>query len=174
VFEDNSKKGMLSAEQQKAQDAKTKLEKYIFYFRRYQDHARSAQTAMKQIKSVEEKMEKLQGMNKGTDLKKTDFLLNGVKLIIECRRTLQWSYCMGYYVKDRSRQKTLFEQDQAMLEKFADHLHELCEKPLTELATEAMRKNILNYSTATAKFLTGLHDAVAAGTYHTPEMESEN
>ncbi len=116
-------------------------------------------------------MEKLQDMKKGSDLKKVDFLLNGVKLIIECRRTLKWSYCMGYYIRDRSRQKTLFEQDQAMLEKFADHLHELCEKPLTDLATEAARKNLLNYSTATGKYLSGLHEAVAAGNYHTPEMD---
>lgn len=142
---------MLSAEQQKAADAKTKLEKYIFYFRRFQDHGKSAETAIKQLPAIDQKMEKLQSMNKGGDLKKFDFLSNGVKLIIESRRTLRWSYAYAYYLKDRSRQKTLFEQDQAMLEKFADHLHELCEKPLEELSQEAKRKEILNYSTAAGK-----------------------
>ena len=41
----------------------------------------------------------------------------------------------------------MFEGDQAQLEKFSDHLHEMIEKPVEELLTEAKRKDIQNYTT---------------------------
>lgn len=54
--------------------------------------------------------------------------------MLQCKRALMWSYAFGFYLEDKTRQKAMFEGDQAQLEKFADHLHELVEKPIEDVS----------------------------------------
>lgn len=49
--------------------------------------------------------------------------------VIECRRILQWTYVLGFYMQP-GPEKQLFEFLQQNLEKNAEHLHGLVERPL--------------------------------------------
>lgn len=52
--------------------------------------------------------------------------------VIECRRILQWTYVLGYYMPS-GPEKQLFEFLQENLEKNAEHLHGLVERPLDKV-----------------------------------------
>ena len=48
--------------------------------------------------------------------------------IIRCQQVLQYSYAYGYFLKDDTPHKTLFETQQGRLEAFTDELHDKTEK----------------------------------------------
>ena len=58
-----------------------------------------------------------------------EFLREGIQEIIKVRQILKNSYIFGYYLES-GKEKQLFEYLQQDLEKNADHLHELLEKPM--------------------------------------------
>lgn len=64
---------------------------------------------------------------------------------------MQWTYGYGYFLEDNTTQKTLFEGYQAQLEKFAEHLHGLVEKPLEILKEIDMRTEVINFMRVTEK-----------------------
>jgi hypothetical protein len=98
----------------------------------------------------------------------------------QCRHVLQWTYAYGFYLKESS-EKALFEtyqvwfkcflgaihsrllvfiqfcvwlhvcSTQEQLEKFTEHLHELAEKPLSELQEIKMRTDVINYTRVTER-----------------------
>ena len=50
--------------------------------------------------------------------------------MIDCRRVLKYTYVLGYFLKDASPEKQLFEHHQEMLEKNTEKLQEYTEKSL--------------------------------------------
>lgn len=61
----------------------------------------------------------------------TKFLSEATEQLIACRRVLQYSYVMGYYLdKSKGAEKNLFEYLQEDLEKHTNHLSELYEMNL--------------------------------------------
>jgi ariadne-1 len=59
TYESTKDKGTFDRESKDMEDAKNKLQKYAFYFQRYQDHDRAAKFAEKTIQQTEAKMEQL-------------------------------------------------------------------------------------------------------------------
>ena len=60
---------------------------------------------------------------KNYKMKDLEYVLESIQEIIVSRKVLQWSYAYGYYLKDKTQIKNLFETQQGMLESFADRLH---------------------------------------------------
>lgn len=114
-------------------DTKTKdtikhdLERYIHHFDRYMNHKKSLGYAIKMKAQMVINVEHLNEV-KGIPYIDLQFLKEGVKTIVNSRRTLMNSYIFGYYLKKNSNQKTLFEFHQSMLESYADKLHGLLER----------------------------------------------
>lgn len=59
--------------------------------------------------------------------------------VIDCRRVLKYTYVLGYFLKDNSVEKQLFEHHQEMLEKNTEKLQEYTEKSLDQIDRTQVR-----------------------------------
>lgn len=153
-----------------ADQIKTELDEYMFYFHRFNAHRNAMAVAAKQKKEAEEKGQRLQ---KRLDLRSQDtkFLLEACIGLLEERRVLMWSYCQGYYLKregERSlKEYTLFENLQEQVEKFCDHLSGLYEKPEEQLTDYQSfvqwRDNVMRYTKVAATQLENFVKGVEEG-----------
>lgn len=132
-----------------AEKAKAELNRYLFYYARYNSHHSSLRFAGQQLQKTEEKM--LQMQNQGNqDWQHVQFLKQAVKKVIECRRTLKHTYVLGFFLENvTNSQKTiknLFEHHQEMLEKNTETLSGETEK---DEITEKGREDIINLTRVT-------------------------
>jgi ariadne-1 len=80
------------------------------------------------------------------------FLRSAVEQVILCRRVLKYTYVHGYYLRDLTQEKRLFEHHQEMLEKHTETLHHY-----TELSLDAMdRTQVVNLTRIAGKFMESL------------------
>lgn len=138
-----------SVSDEPAEKAKAELDRYLFYYARYNTHHASLRFAAQQLHKTEEKMLRLQS-NDNQDWQHVQFLKQAVKKVIDCRRTLKHTYVLGFFLKNEtSSQKTiknLFEHHQEMLEKNTETLSGETEK---EEITEKGREDIINLTRVT-------------------------
>jgi len=98
----------------------------------------------------------------------TKFLSEATEQLIACRRVLQYSYVMGYYLdKSKTAEKNLFEYLQEDLEKHTNHLSELYEQNLDLVsdyhAFMKWKEDVTNYTRVTTKFLDHFIEGTAEG-----------
>lgn len=160
-YEGRQKLGQKSEEERESESAANVLQKYLFYFSRFDNHSKARDFAVKSLQDTNKRMTELREL-KGGGFNDVSFLESAVKTVIECRRVLQWTYAMGYYLPE-GQEKNLFEHLQEMLEKNTEYLHGLSEKPLEELRSDKMRSDINNYTRVTKKFLTNLIHGIEQG-----------
>jgi len=164
TFEKNKSNTDFSSEELKVQNAQNALNKYIFYFDRFTGHGRAVEFARKTFHQVENTMKQLQE-KKQSNIKSVDFLIQGVQTVIQCRHALKWSYVLGFYLKDRSSAKKLFEDDQGHLEELADKLHGMVERPMEQLQSDRLREEIITLNNATRKYQQNLEDGIMGTRY---------
>lgn len=122
-----AKKDDLSADQ-----VKTELDEYMFYYHRFMAHRSAMGFAAKQAKECEDKCARLQ---RRFDIRAPDtkFVQDAVGDLSEQRRVLMWSYCYGYALKREGAQSVkeyqLYEDLQEQVEKHCDALSGLYERP---------------------------------------------
>jgi len=160
-YEGRQKLGVKSQEERESENAANALQKYLFYYSRFDNHGKAGDFAVNSLKETNTRMTNLRQM-KGGGFNDVSFLESAVKTVIECRRVLQWTYAMGYYLHE-GQEKNLFEHLQEMLEKNTEYLHGLSEKPLNELVSDKMRADVNNYTRVTKKFLTNLIHGIEQG-----------
>lgn len=160
----------LKKEESKRSQAKTELEKYMFYFERYNNHHKAQRLAKQQLPEVEAKMQRLHDV-KSYPIGELEFLKEGAQQVIDCRRTLKSSYVFGYYLEP-GPEKSLFEHLQEKLEENTEHLHELAEKKLDcylDLTSTdrspfyQFKSELTNYMSVTKRFLGNLLDDTENG-----------
>jgi hypothetical protein len=72
--------------------------------------------------------------------------------VIDCRRVLKYTYVLGFFLKDHSAEKQLFEHHQEMLEKNTERLQEYTELPLDQIDRTQVRKSrVFGHSPARKK-----------------------
>lgn len=140
--------------------AKTELDKYMWYFERFNNHKQAQSLAKeKQLSQIEKKMHQLHDM-KQYPIGEVEFLKLAVEQVIRCRRVLKWTYVFGFYLSP-GLEKNLFEHLQEKLEENTDHLHELVEKPLDDYLNPNItdksafyhyKSDLTNYSQVTKEF----------------------
>ncbi|KAJ2833148.1 hypothetical protein GGI24_000956 [Coemansia furcata] len=125
-------------------DARARLERYVHYFTRYNNHEQSAKFAQNLMEATEVNMEQLQH---DTSLSWIDvqFLRSAVDILTDCRAALKWTYVLGYYMV-LDNQKILFENNQSDLELATELLNELVEDPTIFTRTEEIKPKILDMS----------------------------
>jgi len=152
-----------------AQNIKTELEQYMFFYHRYEAHKNAGKIANDQRKTCEKRarqiLEKYEV--RATD---TKFLTDATEQLIANRLVLQWSYVMGYYnIVDgvKPAERNLFEYLQEDLEKHTNHLSELYEQPLDGIpdyhSFMKWKEDVTNYARVTKKFLDNFTDGVSGG-----------
>jgi len=161
-YEEAKKKGNCSEEERKAADAKNELQKYLHFYQRFDNHHKAREFAIKSLPKIQSRMKNLQEL-KGGGFNDVAFLEKAVETVIECRKLLQWTYAMGYYMESGTKEKLLFEHLQEDLEKHTEHLHELSEKPLDDLVSQEMRAKIINFTRVTHTFRVNLTQGIEQG-----------
>ncbi|MES1909875.1 MAG: hypothetical protein MHM6MM_002562 [Cercozoa sp. M6MM] len=149
-YQSDKAAGKLSKEEEDADRARSELQRYIFYYSRFDNHARSMRFAEKTLKETEKRMKRLQDM-KGSGALDVQFLINAVATVIECRRMLRWTYTVGYYM-EAGPTKDLFETLQQNLEEYTERLHGLAEKPLEQLVSDQMRAKVIALTESISTF----------------------
>lgn len=140
-----------------ATKAKRELDRYLHYYKRYQAHHLSQSYAQKQLKQTEKRMVELQESSAGSSWIDVQYLKNANEMVIECRRTLKFTYVFGYFLPlagkgEPNEQKELFEDLQETLERFTEFLSELTEMPIERM----VKADIINNTRVTERFLYNL------------------
>ena len=138
VYEEKKKNNSkFAAEEAGRENAKNELARYSWHFTRFNNHERAAKFGVRDLPKIQNSMEVLHSAM-GYPPSELVFLENGLKAVIKCREILKWTYAYGYYKKEEMEEHkvALFNQWQADLEKYCDHLHGMCEKDLAEFCDE--------------------------------------
>lgn len=125
------------------EQARAAIEKYMHYFKRYANHELSQKFENKLRTTAEQKMRDLQIKNKYSSWIDVEHIKNAVEQLIDCRRTLKWTYVFAYYMDD-GPEKNLFEYLQEDLERNTEKLSEILEGPIEKFD----RDEILNQTKA--------------------------
>ncbi|KAG8963025.1 hypothetical protein FRC03_003521 [Tulasnella sp. 419] len=127
-----------------ARDAQSRsrasLERYLHYYNRWANHEQSARLSLDLYAKTEKKMEEMQVTSNLTWIE-VQFAKKAVDEVIKCRRTLKWTYAMGYYL-EKGNQKELFEDNQRDLEKAVEALSELLERPIEPETIGQLRQQV--------------------------------
>lgn len=132
-FEELQKNDKFVSEQKKVEEAKHELQRYMFYFERYDNHSKAEKHARNLLPMIESKMELLH-QHKNYPVQELQFLHDACVTVMQARAVLKWTYAYGFYemLKAKQSDKYLFEQWQTDLEKYCDTLHGMVERNLDE------------------------------------------
>ncbi|ESO83650.1 hypothetical protein LOTGIDRAFT_133000 [Lottia gigantea] len=100
--------------------AREALKKYLFYYERWENHAKSLTLEEQTLKNITTRIEEKVMNNEGTWIA-WQYLLKAADLLKKCRYSLQYTYPYAYYL-DRGGRKELFEYQQAQLEAEVENL----------------------------------------------------
>lgn len=153
-------------EDQKNLEIKTELEAYMFYYHRYESHRNALKIADEQRNKADERANKMLEYFK-VRTQEVGFLRDATEQLIKNRRVLQWSYVYGYFLRNKSSEKELFEYLQQDLEYHTDKLSGLYEQTINENNTyhEFMewKESVTNYTRVTSGFLDKFVQGVMSG-----------
>ncbi len=141
-------------------EMKSDLERYIFHWERFSNHQNSIKFAHKTRINAQKKMNAFQDAEKNINPKSVSFILDAVDAVIRCKQVLRWTYVFSYLFKGTSSMKALFESQQALLEEFTDQLHELAEKPISELVDSHAKIDLISRTRLIEKYRENLMDAI--------------
>jgi len=144
-------------EDEKAEQVKTELEAYMFYYHRYSAHYNAKKIADKQLKGAEMKADEI-FKKFNVRSQDTQFLQGACEQLLANRSVLASSYIYGFYLdKTKTAEKNLFEYLQEDLEKHTEHLSGFYEKPLDQILEYDQfikwKEQVTNYTRVTAGFL---------------------
>ncbi|KAK6175068.1 hypothetical protein SNE40_013605 [Patella caerulea] len=100
--------------------AREALKKYLFYYERWENHAKSLTLEEQTFKNISTRIQEKVMNNEGTWIA-WQYLLKAADLLKKCRYSLQYTYPYAYYL-DRGGRKELFEYQQAQLEAEVENL----------------------------------------------------
>ncbi|XP_071809011.1 E3 ubiquitin-protein ligase ARIH2-like isoform X2 [Asterias amurensis] len=109
--------------------AREALKKYLFYYERWDNHAKSLRLEQETLRKSQERIQEKVENKMGTWID-WQFLLAAASLLAKCRYTLQYTYPFAYYL-DPSPRKKLFEYQQAQLEAEIENLSWKVERAAT-------------------------------------------
>ena len=141
--------------------AKRELDRYLHYYKRFHGHAAAQTFAEKQLSTTEKRMVELQESTAGSWID-VQFLKAANEMVVDCRRTLKFTYVFGYYLlMDASglKLKELFEDLQEHLERMTETLSEMTELPLDKMD----RTEIVNNTRVTERFHNNLIQGIEQG-----------
>merc|ERR1719336_828078 len=159
VYEKRKHEGSVSSEEKVQADAKSELERYGFYFTRYDNHIKAISQMKKTLDQAESRMGELMSAFKWKP-NEASFIKDAAVTIQDCRRLLAWTYPIGYYMEESFLQRDLFHQYQKDLEVYTEHLHELVEQPLETFKDNDKRAEVINYQRVLQKYRDKLVTAI--------------
>ncbi|EPQ58678.1 hypothetical protein GLOTRDRAFT_115002 [Gloeophyllum trabeum ATCC 11539] len=123
-------------------DAKKSLEKWLFYFDRFNNHEVSANLDQELVERTKEKVVKVQEASNLSWIE-AKFMEDAVDELTKCRRTLKWTYAMAHFLAPGNK-KQMFEDLQANLEKGVEDLSQLLEEPIDPESIQSLRQRMID------------------------------
>ncbi|KAH9935819.1 hypothetical protein B0H21DRAFT_699161 [Amylocystis lapponica] len=139
-------------------EAKQTLDKWLFYFDRFNNHELSARLDQQLCERTEDKMVEVQETSQMSWIE-AKFMQNAVDELTKCRVTLKWSYAMAYFLAQGNK-KQIFEDIQADLEKAVEDLSQLLEEPVETDTVKSLRQRMLDKTV----YVRGRHEIVLQDT----------
>ena len=128
-----------------ADTAKAELDRYLFYFSRFDNHDRARRFAARLRERTGKRVQALAEAGGGLWSNAT-FLEDAIEALLECRRVLKFTYVLGYYMES-GPEKVLFEHLQEHLERSTEELAALTELPVEVVGDQ--RQEVVNYTRVT-------------------------
>lgn len=147
--------------------AKKESSRYLHYFKRYQMHHDHLKHAKTLLATAIETYEAFVESNRSTSIDPSErFLIDTCQQLIEFRRVLMYTYVMGYYLKDDTPDKALFEHQQALLEEGTDRLQELAKSS----SAPRKKQDIIHRTQVVDGFFKRLTSSFAGGVVHSFDL----
>ncbi len=116
-------------------------------------------------------MGELQETTGGSSWIDVQFLKTANEMVIECRRTLKFTYVFGYYLTaprplasdESNKHRDLFENMQEDLERYTELLSELTEFPIEKMCQPEVKESIINNTRVVEKFQKNLLEGCDEG-----------
>lgn len=122
-FKCNKYTEAVKAKELQADKLKKYLKRYEFYSDRYINYKNAVKQCDEKLrKNLEEKLSLMIAI-KNIPLNDLKFISEALNTIIKGKRTLEYTYIFGFYMKD-DKNKSMFEFSQSYLERYADNLHQ--------------------------------------------------
>ncbi|XP_017238315.2 probable E3 ubiquitin-protein ligase ARI7 [Daucus carota subsp. sativus] len=134
TYKSGQKNKTENAEDKRRQNAKESLERYTHYFERWDANHKSRMKAQTDLEKMQEKNLNILCEKFALTKLRLKFVSEAWEQIIECRRTLKWSYAYGYFIPENKCAKVaLFQYLQGQAEVGLERLHQCAEKELIKL-----------------------------------------
>jgi ariadne-1 len=92
-------------------EAKRNLERWLFYFDRFNNHELSAKLDVELVERSEERIKEVQDET-GMSWIEAQYMHDAVKELSRCRLTLKWTYAMAHFLAN-GHDKQIFEDIQS-------------------------------------------------------------
>ena len=145
------------------------LNRYLFYYQRYHNHAESAKFAAQLRQETDKKIQSIPA----SLLIDVQYLAAATECVLECRHVLKYTYVFAYFLssggsegregEERERERNLFEFLQQQLEKSVEALSEATEQRSEVLQRREEKSKIVNYTRVTQSFRDNLLAGVRNG-----------
>ena len=154
------------------------LNRYLFYYQRYHNHAESAKFAAQLRQETDKKIQSIPA----SLLIDVQYLAAATECVLECRHVLKYTYVFAYFLssgggggsggggsvdgrdgEERERERNLFEFLQQQLEKSVEALSEATEQRSEVLQRREEKSKIVNYTRVTRIFRDNLLAGVRNG-----------
>lgn len=89
----------VSEEEKRIKEAKSELDKYMFYFERFNNHNKAEKHGRTLRPVIKAKIQLLHDV-KRYPMNELEFLEEAVSEVIKCRQVLKFTYVYGYYLKN--------------------------------------------------------------------------
>ncbi|ESR41949.1 hypothetical protein CICLE_v10013647mg, partial [Citrus x clementina] len=123
-YETAKQEGVYDESEKRREMAKNSLERYTHYYERWATNQSSRQKALADL-------QQMQTVHVSQTSYCQFFPICHVRIIVECRRVLKWTYAYGYYLPDHEHAKRqFFEYLQGEAESGLERLHQCAEKEL--------------------------------------------
>ena len=124
---------------EKQKESRRTLERYLFYFNRYQNHGESLRLESKLWKMVEHKQREMQ--KAGMSWIEVQFLAKAVRALTDARTVLRDTYVFAYYLV-KNNQCQIFENNQRDLEMSTENLSGYLEGEATDADLREMKQKV--------------------------------
>ncbi|KAL3317007.1 hypothetical protein Ciccas_004344 [Cichlidogyrus casuarinus] len=151
------------AKQERQSDSRAELLRYLFYLRRYMNHAQSLKFESRLYIMMQERVCEL--LNEGSSYLDLKFLNEIVDKLCRCRRTLMYTYVFAYYVTT-TNESEIFESNQRDLEMATESLSGLLERDLNTTPIESLKLSLLDKASYCDKRRQVLLEHVHEGSDH--------
>ena len=135
--------------------------KFDFYHERYHNHMEACKIARNQLEVIKAKHAEM--VESGKTLSTTEFLIEAANTVIRSRSTCAWTYAYCFSLSSDS-QRTLFEFQQEMMEKYTEDLAGLCDAAVSgdDEQVVASRTAIVSRTASLNQFMCEMQQPIAS------------